>query len=184
MRKILGLMALVLTLSPGLFFGQMQQIYESTGSGVPTGACNAQMQYFNVTNATMYFCGSTNGGTTYSWIALASGVKTCTMSLGDGKNAIPAGTYPLDFQCSNDTSIAYTILSIQCASDNSGASTCDVATNAPSDLLATPITALSSWQTGTLSSTTTITTSQYLKRTFVADGSSKQITMKVVVSTF
>jgi hypothetical protein len=110
----------------------------------------------------------------------ASLVRSCSISLGDGVNPIPAGTYPVSFQCKNDTGATITVTGIQCATNNAGATTCDVATNAPSNLLTGPITSSTGkWVAGTQSSTTTITSGQWLTATFVADGTSTIISLDV-----
>jgi hypothetical protein len=106
--------------------------------------------------------------------------RSCQISIGDGLNAIGAGTYPIDFQCKNDTGATITVTEIKCATDNSGASTCDVATNAPSSLLTGAITgSTGTWVSGTQSATTTVTSGQWLKATFVSDGTSKLISLDV-----
>ena len=110
----------------------------------------------------------------------ASQVRSCQISLGDGLNAIPAGTYPIDFQCKNDTGATITVSEIKCATDNAGTSTCMAATNAPSNLLSAVITGTTgTWVTGTQSATTTVTNGQWLKATFVSDGMSKLISLDV-----
>jgi hypothetical protein len=119
-------------------------------------------------------------GTVSSSKSAALAVRSCSISLGDGMNAIPVGSYPINFQCKNDTGATITVTGISCATDNAGSTTCDVATNAPSDLLTGAITSnTGTWVAGTQSSTTTITNGQWLKATFVSDGVSTIISLDV-----
>ena len=107
-------------------------------------------------------------------------VYSCQISLGDGLNAIGAGTYPVAFQCLNDTGATITVTGINCATDNAGTTTCDVATNAPNSLLNAVITGnTGTWVAGAQSGTTTITAGQWLKGTFVADGTTKIVTIDI-----
>jgi hypothetical protein len=102
---------------------------------------------------------------------------SCQPGIGDGLNAITAGTY-LTTTCRNETGQTWTITSIKCVAD-SGSSTCNVTNGAGTGLLTGAITGTSTYATGTQSGTTTISPNDYLKITFVADGSSKQIGIDV-----
>jgi hypothetical protein len=116
---------------------------------------------------TMFLQGSTTGGRTLS----------CQPGLGDGLNAIPAGTY-LQTTCRNETGQTWTLTAIRCVAD-SGSSTCNVTNGAGTGLLTGAITGTSTYANGTQSGTTTIASGDYLKITFVADGTSKQIGIDV-----
>ncbi len=100
---------------------------------------------------------------------------TCQPGLGDGLNAITAGTY-LQSTCLNAFGVTWTITSIKCFTDNNGTSTLNVTNGAGTALLTGAITCTNSWASGTQSGTTTIASGDYPKFTFVADGTSKQTT--------
>lgn len=102
---------------------------------------------------------------------------SCQPGIGDGLNAIPAGTY-LTTSCRNETGQTWTIAAIRCVAD-SGSSTCNVTNGAGTGLLTGAITGTSTYANGTQSATTTIASGDYLKITFVADGTSKQIGIDV-----
>lgn len=97
----------------------------------------------------------------------------CSSGLGDGLNAIPAGTYLQSF-CYNDSGVTWTITGIKCLTDNGGTSTLNAANGAGTALLTGAVTCTSSWAAGTQSGTTTIANGDYIKFTFVADGTSLQ----------
>jgi hypothetical protein len=107
---------------------------------------------------------------------------TCNAGLGDGTNAITAATY-LQTTCYNGTGHTVTITGIKCYSDNSGSSTMNVTNGAGTGLLTGAVTCSSSFASGTQSGTTTVANGDYLKFTFVADGTSKQ-TSWVIVGTY
>lgn len=104
-------------------------------------------------------------------------VLTCQPGLGDGLNVIPAGTY-LQTTCRNETGVIWTINSIK-AYEDTGASTLNVTNGAGTSLLTGAITGTSSYTTGTQSSTVTIAPGDFLKITFVADGTTKQMSIDV-----
>lgn len=103
---------------------------------------------------------------------------SCQPGLGDGLNAIPAGTY-LQSSCYNDTGATVTLTGIKCWSDNAGTSTLNVTDGADTALLTGAITCSTAWAAGTQSATVTIAASGWLKFTFVADGTTKQSTWVV-----
>jgi hypothetical protein len=117
-------------------------------------------------------------------VTLAAQYKklSCQPGLGDGLNAIPAGTY-LQTTCYNDTGVTVTITGIKCFTDNSGTSTLNATNGAATALLTGAVTCSSSFAAGTQSGTTTIASGDFIKFTFVADGTSKQATW-VVTSTY
>lgn len=112
--------------------------------------------------------------------ALASQYKKlrCEPGLGDGLNAIAAGTY-LQSTCYNDSGVTWTITGIRCFTDNSGTSTLNATNGSSVGLLTGAITCTNAFAAGTQSATTTIANGDYVKFTFVADGTSKQTTWVV-----
>ena len=92
--------------------------------------------------------------------------------LGDGLNAIPAGTY-LQTTCLNDTGSTITITGIKCFSDT-GTPTLNVTNSSGTALLTGAVTCSSSYASGTQSATTTLANGDYAKFTFVAGGTTKQ----------
>ena len=102
----------------------------------------------------------------------------CEPGLGDGLNAIAAGTY-LQTTCYNDSAVTWTITGIKCFTDNSGTSTLAATNGAGTALLTGAVTCSTAFAAGTQSATTTIAAGDYIKFTFVADGTSKQTTWVV-----
>jgi hypothetical protein len=106
----------------------------------------------------------------------------CSPGLGDGLNAIPAGTY-LQFSCVNKSGVTWTITGISCWTDNAGTSTLNAANNAATGLLTGAVTCNNTKSgggaTGTQSATTTIANNDAISFTFVADGTTKQTTWTV-----
>lgn len=98
---------------------------------------------------------------------------SCQPGLGDGYDVIPAGTY-LTTTCRNETGHTWIITSIKCIED-AGASTCNATNGSGTALLSAAITGSSTYTTGTQGSTTTIASGDYVKVTFVSDGTSHQI---------
>lgn len=102
---------------------------------------------------------------------------SCQPGLGDGLNAITAGTY-LNTTCRNETGKTWTLTAIRCVAD-AGSSTCNVTNGAGTALLTGAITGTSTYANGTQSGTTTIASGDFLKIAFVADGTTKQIGIDV-----
>lgn len=102
---------------------------------------------------------------------------SCQPGLGDGLNALTAGTY-LQTTCRNETGATWTITAIRCVTD-SGSSTCNATNGSGTGLLSTAVTGTSTYANGTQSGTTTIASGDFLKITFVADGTTKQIGIDV-----
>lgn len=98
--------------------------------------------------------------------------------LGDGLNSMTSGTY-LQTNCYNNTGSTITITGIKCYSDNNGTTTGNVTNGAGTALLTGAITTTNSWAAGTQSGTTTLANDDYLKFTFVADGTTKQVSCEV-----
>lgn len=124
---------------------------------------------------------TSSAGTVATSLATKYSTLTCDTGLGDGLNAIAAGTY-LQSTCRNETGATLTISAIRCFTDNSGSSTLNVTNDAATALLTGAVTCTSSYANGTQSGTTTLAANGYFKFTFVADGTSKQ-TDWVVVTT-
>jgi hypothetical protein len=102
---------------------------------------------------------------------------SCQPGIGDGLNAMPAATY-LQTTCRNLTGQTWTITSISCVAD-SGSSTCNVTNGAGTSLLTGAITGTSTYTAGTQSSTVTIAPGDYLKATFITDGTTRQMGLAI-----
>lgn len=102
----------------------------------------------------------------------------CDSGLGDGLNAMTAGTYLQSF-CYNDSGVTWTITGIKCFTDNSGTSTLNATNGAGTGLLTGAVTCTTAFAAGTQSGTTTIAAGDFIKFTFAADGTSKQSTWVV-----
>lgn len=102
----------------------------------------------------------------------------CEPGLGDGLNAIAAGTY-LQSTCYNDSGVTWTITGLRCFTDNAGTSTLNATNGAGTGLLTGTIACGTAFTAGTQSATTTIAAGDFVKFTFVADGTSKQTTWVV-----
>lgn len=102
----------------------------------------------------------------------------CETGLGDGLNAMTAGTYLQSF-CYNDSGVTWTITGIKCFTDNNGTSTLNAAGNTLGALLTGAVTCTNAFAAGTQSANVLLTSGDYVKFTFVADGTSKQTTFVV-----
>lgn len=102
----------------------------------------------------------------------------CESGLGDGLNAVTAGTY-LQSTCYNDSGVTWTITGIKCFTDNNGTSTLNATNSAAAGLLTGAVTCTNAFAAGSQSATTTLANGDYVKFTFVADGTSKQTTWVV-----
>lgn len=117
--------------------------------------------------------------TTVPTAALAGTRKwTCQTGLGDGLNAIAAGTYLQTF-CYNDTGSTVTITGLKCFTDNSGSSTMNASGHTLGALLTGAVTCTTSWAAGTQSANVALTSGDWIAFTFVADGTSKQTSWEV-----
>ncbi len=124
--------------------------------------------------------GDATGSITLTQLPTTIKVKTCELSIGDGFDAITAGTYPL-VGCKNDTGATLTITGVQCYTD-AGTSTCNVTTShagTPS-LLTGNITGSATFQAGVQSATTTLLTGEWLTASLVADGTTKRMVLNVI----
>lgn len=139
----------------------------------------------NVTGSTQCLHASTSGvvsGTSSDCIGGAQYTKLrCETGLGDGLNSMTAGTYLQSF-CYNDSGVTWTITGIKCFTDNSGTSTLNATNGSNTALLTGAITCSSAFASGTQSGTVTIANGDFVKFTFVADGTSKQSTWVISIS--
>lgn len=122
-------------------------------------------------------CTLADGGAPYSLPTQYAKLR-CESGLGDGLNAVTAGTYLQSF-CYNDSGVTWTITGIKCFTDNSGTSTLNAAGNTLGALLTGAVTCSSAFAAGTQSANVALTSGDYIKFTFVADGTSKQTTWVV-----
>jgi hypothetical protein len=110
-------------------------------------------------------------------------IRICDPGIGDGANALGATTYPM-LACVNKSTVSWTVLSINCYTDNAGSSTLDVKNNAGTSFLSGAITCNNTKSgggaAGTLGSTITLAANDALNFSFVADGTSKTTTWTVV----
>lgn len=111
----------------------------------------------------------------------SSSTLSCQAGLGDGLNAITAGSY-LQSICWNKTGGTITLTAIQCFTDNAGTSTLNATNGAGTALLTGAVTCSSTIASGTQSGTTTIANNDFIKFTFVADGTSKQTTWVIAAT--
>lgn len=106
----------------------------------------------------------------------------CSTGLGDGLNAMTAGTYVM-LSCVNDSGVTWTVTAIHCYTDNAGTSTLDVKNNAGTSFLTGAVTCnatkTSGGAAGTASATTTLANTDAFNFTFVADGTSKTTTWTI-----
>jgi hypothetical protein len=94
--------------------------------------------------------------------------------LGDGVNAIAAGSYTI-VEYYNNTGQTINISGIRCRSDNSGTSTLNVKNGAGTSFLTGAVTCSPSSASGTMSGTTTLAAGDVLQFVFTADGASTQV---------
>lgn len=104
---------------------------------------------------------------------------SCNGRLGDGLNAIAAGTY-LQTTCSNETGVPITLTRVACFTDNNGTSRLNASNGSGTGLLTGAVTCTNSKNplgaNGTQSAATTLAAGDSISFSFVADGSSKQTT--------
>lgn len=107
--------------------------------------------------------------------------SSCQTGLGDGANAITAGTYLQSF-CYNDSGSTWTLTGLRCLTDNNGTSTLSATNGAGTALLTGAVTCTTAWAAGTQGTTVTIASGDYIKFTFIADGTSKQSSWEVAIT--
>jgi hypothetical protein len=105
----------------------------------------------------------------------------CETGLGDGLNAMAAGTYLQSF-CYNDSGVTWTITGIKCYIDGGSSSTLNASGNTLGALLTGAIACSTSFASGTQTANVALTSGDYIKFTFVADGTAKQSTWVVSMS--
>lgn len=117
-------------------------------------------------------------------VTLAAKYKTwsCETGIGDGLNAVPAGTYLQSF-CYNTTGVTVTLTGVKCYIDGGTTSTLNAAGNTLGALLTGAVTCSTSFAAGTQSANVALTSTDYIKFTWVADGTAKQTTW-VVTGTY
>ena len=150
---------------------------EGSTAGTPT----AGGDYLRCDSTQHTILMSVNGGAEAPIVGSNLKIRECDISLGNGLNAIPAGTYPI-VGCKNDTGSTLTITAVQCYMNGGSTSTCDATTSAAGtpSILTGAVTGSSSFAAGTQSSTTTLATGKWLNGSLVADGTSTQIILHVV----
>ena len=102
----------------------------------------------------------------------------CETGLGDGLNAMAAGTYLQSF-CYNDSGVTWTITGIKCYVDGGSSSTLNASGHTLGALLTGAITCGTGFVAGTQSANVLLTSGDYIAFTFVADGTAKQSTWVV-----
>jgi hypothetical protein len=115
---------------------------------------------------------------TTAYVDTKSRAWSCQPGLGDGLNAVTAGTY-LESTCMNTTGVTVTLTGLSCFTDNSGSSTMNASGNTLGALLTGAVTCSTAFAAGTQSANVALTNGDYIKFTFVADGTSKQTTWVV-----
>ncbi len=177
--------------------------FNSATSGLSSAALGANLPVFGGGAGAAPFTGTRTGNTTL--VATSTGTQTsgrcveidangnhiaaafacatpvitmsCQTGIGDGLNAIPAGTYPIS-DCYNAFGATWTLTSIRCYTD-AGSSTMAATNGGGTALLTGAVTCTNAWAAGTQSGTTTIASADYVKFSFVADGTAKQTTWVV-----
>lgn len=125
---------------------------------------------------------TTSGSNAVTLIAKYKTWQECDgKGLGDGLNAIPAGTY-LQTSCYNTTGATVTISGIKCFTDNNGSSTMAVTNGAGTALLTGAVTCTNSYAAGTQSATVTLASGDFLKFTYIADGTTKQFDIPILAT--
>jgi len=122
--------------------------------------------------------------TAYADAVLKSQYKiwSCETGVGDGLNAVPAGTYLQSF-CYNTTGVTVTLTGLKCYIDGGSSSTMNASGNTLGALLTGAVTCSTAFAAGTQSANVALTSGDYIKFTFVADGTAKQTTW-VVTGTY
>jgi hypothetical protein len=154
-------------------------VASSPGVGIAHFAGSTQ----TVTSSAVDLSGADVTGTLAA-ARMAAQYKTwaCETGLGDGLNAVPAGTYLQRF-CYNTTGVTVTLTGLKCFSDNAGSSTMNAAGVTLGALLTGAITCSSTIAAGTQSASVALTNGDAINFTFVSDGASKQTTW-VVTGTY
>lgn len=154
----------------------------ATTSGCPAGSgtVTSVATSGGLTGGTITTTGTisiANNGVTATQLAAQYSKLRCETGLGDGLNAVPAGTY-LQSMCYNDSGVTWTITGIKCYTDT-GTSTLNAVGNTLGALLTGAVTCTNAWAAGSQSANVLLTSGDYIKFTFVADGTAKQTTWVV-----
>jgi hypothetical protein len=137
---------------------------------------SANPAYAQLTSA-----GIASGAVTATQLAAQYSNWSCETGLGDGLNAVPAGTYLQSF-CYNTTGVTVTLTGLRCYIDGGATSTMNAAGNTLGALLTGAVTCTTAFAAGTQSANVALTSGDYIKFTFVADGTAKQTTFVVTGS--
>jgi len=160
--------------------------YKSSNSGNTTSASVEVPLATTGQAGLVQLTGALGGSSASPTLAAPYNVRVCTGNgLGDGLNAIPAGTY-VQLSCVNRTGSTMTITGINCFTDNNGTSTLNAANNAATGLLTGAVTCTNTKSgggaSGTQSGTTTLANNDAVNFTFVSDGTTKTTTWTVTVT--
>ena len=147
-----------------------------------TGLCHFAGSTQTCTSSAVVGGDMTNNTVTATQLAAQYSKWSCETGLGDGLNAVPAATYLQTF-CYNTTGVTVTLTGLKCYIDGGSSSTMNAAGNALGALLTGAITCSTSFAGGTQSANVALTSGDYIKFTFVADGTAKQTTW-VVTGTY
>jgi hypothetical protein len=147
-----------------------------TGDVTNSGLANT-ISALSVTGAKM-----ANNTVTATQLAAEYSKWSCETGLGDGLNAAPAGTYLQSF-CYNTTGVSVTLTGLKCYVDGGTTSTLNASGNTLGALLTGAVTCTTAFASGTQSANVTLTSGDYIKFTWVADGTAKQSTW-VVTGTY
>lgn len=149
-----------------------------TGSAPSSPSSGYDRIYLDTANG--FGCLKSDGSSCIAAVVIPTQYKvwTCETGLGDGLNAITAGTYLQRF-CYNTTGVTVTLTGLKCFTDNAGASTMNGSGVTLGALLTGAMTCSSTIATGTQSANVALTNGDAINFTFVADGTSKQTTWLV-----
>jgi hypothetical protein len=145
------------------FIGPPAATFTAYALQFPSTAPSASTGDFN--------CAAPSSGV--SLCSFVSRVWSCRGGLGDGLNAVPSGTY-LQSTCYNDTGSTVTLTGVKCYVDGGSSSTMNVAGATLGALLTGAVTCTTAYAAGTQSANVALTAGDFLKFTFVADGTAKQ----------
>jgi len=148
---------------------------DAFNEGSTSGSPASSQDYYRADSTKHYFTCSFNNSAELGCLGPQSTkwMNCSGKGLGDGLNAIPSGTY-LMTTCKNISGVTITITGVQCLTDNNGSSTLNAAGNTLGALLTGAVTCTTSYAAGTQSANVLLTANDYIKFTFVADGTSKQ----------
>lgn len=150
----------------------------STGATISGSPAAGNMAFFSsgtaITSGNLSGAVTTSGTGVTTLTAIYRTLPTCKGGLGDGLNTPPAGTY-LESTCYNNTGGTLNITGLNCLTDNNGSTTMAATNSSGTALLTGPITCTTAYAAGTQSATVTLPNHDWVKFTFVFDGTSKQL---------